>query len=521
VIGFGVGLRPKHYREFLEQAPPVDFVEAISENFMGIGGRPLAVLEKVRRDRPVCLHGVSLAIASVAPLDERYLAQWKALVERIEPAVVSDHLCWGRAHGRYAHDLLPVPFTEEAIAHVVSRVQQVQDFLGRRIALENVSSYLEFASSELTEWEFFAEVVRRADCEVLLDVNNVFVSSRNHGFDAEAYIDAMPRGKVVQVHLAGHRRGPEVIIDTHDGPVSDEVWGLYARAVGRLGPVSTLIEWDDAVPELSVLVAEAEKARLLSLSPAGGEGQGEGKYVRGAARGLSLGETQRVLFEAVCSAVEVSAAAVALVRPAPQPSPRSRRERGRVELYAGMYWHRMRDVLRDAFRDVLARVGDERFDGLVADFLREHPSTHHSLDRLGAPFPQFLETAQPELAALAALEWARAEAFLALDAPVLSFSSLQAHPPEAWPDLSLTAHPSVRVTGATVVWRKGFEVFHADVSEPEARALEHLRQGAPLTELLSPFEDDASAAFTALQSWFSEGMVSQLAFAIPRDERAD
>ena len=229
-LGFGVGLRPKHYLEFLETSPSVDWVEAISENFMGLGGRPLAVLEKVRRERPVVLHGVSLAVGSAEALSPAYLKEWKALIDRIEPALVSDHLCWGRAHGRYAHDLLPVPFTEEAVRHVVERVSRVQDFLGRRIALENVSSYLTFAQSELTEWEFLAQVATRADCDILLDVNNIFVSSRNHGFDPDAYLAGVPASRVAQIHLAGHQRRPELIIDTHDGPVSDEVWALYARA---------------------------------------------------------------------------------------------------------------------------------------------------------------------------------------------------------------------------------------------------------------------------------------------------
>ena len=263
-LGFGIGLRPKHYREFLEASPTVDWVEAISENFMGVGGRPLAVLEKVRRERPVVLHGVSLGIGSAAPLDPRYLEDWKALIGRIEPALVSDHLCWGRAHGRYSHELLPVPFTEAALQHVVERVSRVQDFLGRRLALENASSYFTFKQSELTEWEFLAQVAQRADCDILLDVNNIFVSSRNHGFDPDAYLAGVPIDRVVQIHLAGHQRRPELIIDTHDGPVSDEVWALYARALARFGKVPTLIEWDDAVPPLEELLAEAQKARAIA-----------------------------------------------------------------------------------------------------------------------------------------------------------------------------------------------------------------------------------------------------------------
>ncbi|MBE2249501.1 MAG: DUF692 domain-containing protein [Myxococcus sp.] len=263
-LGHGVGLRTQHYAAFLEQSPRVDFVEAISENFMGLGGRPRAVLEQARRDRPVALHGVSLGIGSVEPLDQAYLKQWKALVDEVQPALVSDHLCWGRAHGHYSHDLWPVPYTEECLAHVVDRVARVQDVLGRRLLLENVSSYLEFRASELTEWDFLAEVARRADCGLLLDVNNVYVSARNHGFDAQTYLDAIPLDRVGQLHLAGHQDRGHLVIDTHEGHVCDAVWSLYRYAVRRFGDVSCLIEWDEGVPALPVLLAEAQKARAIA-----------------------------------------------------------------------------------------------------------------------------------------------------------------------------------------------------------------------------------------------------------------
>jgi len=265
-LGHGVGLRPKHYGRFLESRPRVDWVEAISENFMGIGGRPLAVLEKVRRDVPVALHGVSLSIGSSDPLNGEYLAQLSELVNRIEPAVVSDHLCWGSHGGRYVHDLLPLPFTEEALEHVAARVKQVQDRLGRQILLENVSSYLTYAESTLSEWDFLAEIAQRADCGILLDINNIFVSSKNHGFDPFEYLCAIPVDRVGQYHLAGHSDYGAYLLDTHDAAVCDEVWSLYREAVRRFGLVSTLIEWDEKIPELEVLVAESRKARAVEMS---------------------------------------------------------------------------------------------------------------------------------------------------------------------------------------------------------------------------------------------------------------
>jgi uncharacterized protein (UPF0276 family) len=265
-LGHGVGLRPKHYGVFLESRPQVDWVEAISENFMRVGGRPIAVLEKVRRDVPVALHGVSLSIGSTDPLSREYLSDLAELVKRIDPAVVSDHLCWGSHGGRYAHDLLPLPFTEEALEHVVRRVERVQETLGRQILLENVSSYLTYCESTLTEWDFLAEIAHRADCGILLDINNIYVSSKNHGFDPMDYLLAMPVDRIGQYHLAGHSDHGEYLLDTHDHRVCGEVWSLYREAVRRFGLVSTLIEWDENVPELEVLVAESRQAKAVEMS---------------------------------------------------------------------------------------------------------------------------------------------------------------------------------------------------------------------------------------------------------------
>ena len=262
-LGHGIGLRSKHYARFLSERPEVGWIEAISENFIGVGGRPLAVLEKVRRDFPVVLHGVSLSIGSVDPLDLRHLAGLRALADRIQPAYVSDHLCWGTHRGRYLHDLLPLPYTEEALEHVASRVRQVQDFLGRQILLENVSTYAAFRGSTLPEWEFLAGLAERADCGILLDVNNVYVSARNHGFDAREYLSGIPPDRVGQFHLAGHSDRGTYLFDTHDAPVADPVWELYAAAVRRFGRVSSLIEWDDQVPELERLVEESRSAAAV------------------------------------------------------------------------------------------------------------------------------------------------------------------------------------------------------------------------------------------------------------------
>ena len=263
-LGYGVGLRTPHYGHVLGTRPAVDWFEVISENFMVAGGRPLDVLQQVRADYPIVLHGVSLSIGSVDPVRTDYLARLRALAERIEPAWISDHVCWTGVGGHNLHDLLPLPYTEEALAHVVERVRRVQDALGRRIALENVSSYLSFCDSALSEWEFLAALAERADCAILLDVNNVFVSAFNHGFDARRYLDGVPVERVVQFHLAGHSDHGAYLLDTHDHPVRDEVWQLYATAVRRFGAVSTLVEWDDEIPAFERLHAEARRAAAVA-----------------------------------------------------------------------------------------------------------------------------------------------------------------------------------------------------------------------------------------------------------------
>jgi len=259
-LGHGVGLRPQHYPAILDEGLRAEWFEAISENYMLRGGRPLQALERVRAERPIVLHGVSLSLGATDPLNRSYLAELRALADRFEPAWVSDHLCWG-SHGKhYAHDLLPLPYTEEALDHVVARVGAVQDALGRQLVVENVSSYVEFTHSTMTEWEFLAALAERADCGLLLDVNNVFVSATNHGFDAERYLAGIPVGRVAQIHLAGHSDNGTHLLDTHDHPVRAEVWDLYRAAVARFGRVSTLVEWDDRIPPFEELEAQRDRA---------------------------------------------------------------------------------------------------------------------------------------------------------------------------------------------------------------------------------------------------------------------
>lgn len=269
--GCGIGLRKEHFDAILETRPAIAFFEAISENFMGDGGRPRRVLDRVRRDYPVALHGVSMSLGSAEPLDREYLARLKALIDRIEPAVVSDHLCWTGLGGHNSHDLLPLPLTEEAARATARKIAEAQDLLGRRILVENVSSYLEFAESAMTEGDFLSDVVQRADCGILLDVNNLYVNARNHGLDARRFLDRIPAERVGQMHLAGHEDHGDFVIDTHDHPVADPVWELYRAALERCGTVPTLVEWDARIPELDVVLAEARRAEAFQGGLAGRE----------------------------------------------------------------------------------------------------------------------------------------------------------------------------------------------------------------------------------------------------------
>ena len=261
INGFGLGLRVEHYRDFIERKPAVDWLEVISENYMVPGGKPLHYLDAIRADYPMVMHGVSLSIGSVDAFDTQYLKDLKALAARIEPAWISDHLCWTGVDHRNLHDLLPMPYTEEALRHLCERIDQVQNFLGRRLVLENVSSYVKFTADEMSEWEFIANLLQRSGCELLLDVNNVYVSSVNHGFDARRYIDALPAKQIRQIHLAGHEDHGDYIIDTHDHPVCESVWELYEYTIGLLGMVPTMIERDDNIPPLDELLVELDTAR--------------------------------------------------------------------------------------------------------------------------------------------------------------------------------------------------------------------------------------------------------------------
>jgi len=264
-LGFGLGLRTEHYEDILEQKPKqIDWLEIISENYMVDGGKPLYYLDAIREHYPMVMHGVSMSLGSTDPLNMEYLNKLKVLIERVQPMWFSDHLCWTGVDHKNMHDLLPLPYTDEAVKHLADRISQVQDFMGRQMLIENLSSYITYSDDAMTEWEFLTAIAEKADCNLLLDVNNIYVSSFNHNFDPIEYLEGIPAERVWQHHLAGHSNEGNLIIDTHDADIIDPVWALYEETAKRLGPVSTMIERDGNIPELSSVLEELEHARKLA-----------------------------------------------------------------------------------------------------------------------------------------------------------------------------------------------------------------------------------------------------------------
>lgn len=409
-----MGLRSQHYPVITETWPKVDWFEAISENYMDTGGRPLQILEEVRKRYPVALHGTALSIGSVDPLNERYLKRLKSLVDRIEPFIVSDHLCWSGTEGEQLHDLLPLPFTEETLRHVAARVQKVQEALDRPILLENVSTYVTFKHSTMPEWDFLAEVARLSGCGILLDINNLYVNSFNHKFDPMNYLNAIPAEKVGQIHLAGHTDRGDFLFDTHSRPVIDKVWALYEEALKRFGQVSTLIEWDEDIPEFEELQREVEKAKAIYTKFQGGGQKAEGGNKKAfpsafspqpSASELSLAQAQH-LFRAQMRHRANDPSINNLLNPqAGTPG------RERIEVYADGYPARIREALGEVYEAVHAAVGDEAFHDLALAYAGEHVSRDYNLNHAGLEFPEFLGKAPITQEAaflpdLARFEWA-------------------------------------------------------------------------------------------------------------------
>lgn len=437
--GVGVGLRAPHYRQFLEQRPAVDWLEVHTENFLDQSGWDWHVLQELRRDYPFSLHGVGLGLGSARGFSDAHLERVRALVERVEPVLVSEHLCWTAVHDRQLNDLLPLTLNEAALALLCERVGRVQDVLRRPILLENVSSYLRFHADSMSEAEFMAALASRSGCSLLLDVNNLFVNQCNHGEDAFAALAAIAPGSVGQIHLAGHLVTPEAVIDHHGDTVAEPVWELYRAALARFGKLPTLIEWDTDIPALEVLLGEADKARVLA----------QAYEVREAARPVIAAPGGSVAAAALGAAQQDFAAALFDQRCVPQVLSQFKggASEHRFALYRGNLSATWDKTMSAAFPVLRELVGAEFFSALSRAYGTAHPSSDPDLNRFGAHFAPFLDTFEhvaqyPYLPDMARLEWALHRAHYAPDAHAMSAAELAMHGPEQLESARLELHPA-------------------------------------------------------------------------------
>lgn len=391
-LGFGLGLRTQHYAHIFEHKPQVDWFEIISENFMDTGGRPIRNLERILENYPVVMHGVALSIGTADPLNSDYLQKLKSLMDWVKPAWVSDHLCWtGIAH-RSTHDLLPVPYTEEALAHIVDRIKRVQDYLQRPIALENPSTYLEFKSSSMPEAEFIVRMAELSGCNLLLDVNNIYVTCFNHRLDLKTYIDTLPLDRVIQIHLAGHDNKGTHIIDTHDNHVVDEVWALYRYVVRKAGRIpNTMVEWDDNIPDFTVLQQELEKARAIAVDthdqPLPDLFTPRQIHLDNAS--ATFAEQQTTMQNAILAGASKDAAA--WIPDKQQFSPAAQ-----LQVYINAYRYRLYDVVAEDYPALKYYLGEETFEKLLWNFIEGTTSTHFNIARYAAQLPDFIARAHPQ-----------------------------------------------------------------------------------------------------------------------------
>ncbi|MBI3315474.1 MAG: DUF692 family protein, partial [Candidatus Omnitrophica bacterium] len=454
LLGCGLGLRTPHYQTILETRPKVDWFEAVSENYMDSGGRPVQVLEKIRERYPVALHGTALSIGSSDPLNLKYLERLKRLADRVSPFLVTDHLCWSSVNGEALHDLLPIPFTEEAVKHTVRRVRQVQDLLGRNIALENVSTYVTYRHSAMTEWEFIREVARRSGCGILLDLNNIYVNAVNHDFNPYDYLEGIPEGLVAQFHLAGHTDMGDFLFDTHSQPIIQKVWKLYERALELWGPVSTLIEWDEHIPKFPVLLAEAEKAKKIAArfkSRKTSQTRATMVAIReksehGPQKTPGLRKVQQIFGARIAAHRPGSKEPLgAFLNPQHGVPPEER-----LSVYANGFTARLEEALSETYEGVRALLGADRFSEVCRGYAHDEVSTDYNLNFIGENFPGFLEKNSFQkdkhpAVDLADFEWRIWKAFHAFDKTPLTPEKAARVPPDAWEEARFIFQPSVSV----------------------------------------------------------------------------
>ncbi len=482
--GFGLGLRTPHYADFLATPQPLDWLEIITDNFLVEGGKPLAVLDRIRRDYPMAMHGVAMSIGAASGIDAAYLVKVKALADRIQPMWVSDHLCWIGPGPEQLHDLYPLPYTDEAARHVIEQICRAQDILRRRLVLENVSSYISFGHNAASEWQFLSHIANAADCQLLVDVNNIYVSSVNHGFDPLDYLNGLPPERVQQIHLAGHTDHGDTIVDTHDHPVAHAVWTLYAAACQRFGAVATMIERDDDIPPLARLLDELAVARDIAQQVARTDSlanvpqiashfpsQFPSHYATSpsalprAAPTLQTVQAQWTDYILDRSDATPSAA---LRNTSPQ----------RLGIYHHAYRARLAEVLADSFAKTALYMGTDAFDEQAQAFAVQQPPRTRSLGRYGDTFPIHLAQCfpdNPELFELAQLDWDLRTRFDSADAPALDAATVQVADPARelnWLTWEQPLHLSLLLRSMTSnvvqIWR----AIDDDTEVPEVQLLD-------------------------------------------------
>ena len=467
--GFGLGLRTQHYADFLARKQPLDWLEIITDNYLIDGGKPLAVLDAIRRDYPVAMHGVAMSIGASQGMDVPYLQRVKALADRIEPLWVSDHLCWTGPGPEQLHDLYPLPYTDESARHVIAQIRHAQDVLGRRLVLENVSSYVRYRQDSASEWQFLAHIAEEADCLLLVDVNNIYVSSVNHGFDSLTYLQALPAHRVQQIHLAGHSDNGDHIIDTHDHPVAQPVWDLYAQACQRFGAVAAMIERDDHIPPLADLLDELATARRIAAETLASPEPATAAVMplAPAVDPLPLAAVQRHFADQV------------LAGALPQATPDDP-VTGRLPIYHHAYRARLAEVLADTYAKTFLYMGSDSFDVHARAFAVAHPPQTRSLNRYGEGLVEALRVQypdNPELHELAQLDWDLRTRFDSADVPTLETAAAQAS--DTWTTRPGVLHPSALLRTITTNVVGVWNAIHTDDDVPEAVAL-----SAPATLLV-------------------------------------
>lgn len=541
-LGFGLGLRPKHYRHILDAKPSVDWFEIISENYMDTDGTPRRYLEKILAHYPIVMHGVSLSIGTIDPLNSEYLEKLKKLASWVKPAWISDHLCWTGVAHRNLHDLLPVPYTEEALRHIVGRIKQVQEHLETPLALENPSTYLQFTSSQMSEAEFISRMASESGCRLLLDVNNIYVTCFNHGLDPKEYLDALPLDRVIQVHLAGHSNHGTHIIDTHDDVVIDEVWALYKYLIHKAGRVpNTMVEWDDKIPEFEILFGEIEKARLAAKEPSsfGSLPKFEVRTRNVEAPAAVELSQQQVTFQNAVISTETSPALDWIL------STSGLAATERLEIYRNAYSQRLADVVALDYPALSYYLGEEEFRNLLQQFIAEVPSNHFNIGRYTVKLVDFMKgRANCDLFALelCALETALVvmgdeEETVPLDSDALvslkpedvvngvlvprKAATLLAFENQAnryYQDFidGLTPKAPEATPSWVAVFRHEDQVWRMDLSADEFKVLSRLFCGASLENAIDSACSDAedSLVESVIQDWFnrwvSAGIFSEL-----------